>query len=87
MQAMTVTVNPQKRPPVPPSVSAKRRFLEEQRLDTLGQRQAECLRKDQFPGTNQDSRETEDGDEAEVSLRLVLANTSPGNGMSMETHP
>lgn len=41
MLAMTVTVNPQNRPPVPPSVSAKRRFLEKQRLDPPGPRQAE----------------------------------------------
>ncbi len=58
---------------MPPSVNAKRRFLE-RRSQRERERERERAsgrqrsRKDDFPGTDQDGAEAEDGDEAEVAL-------------------
>lgn len=62
-QAMTATVNPQKSPPVPPSVSAKSRFLHQRHVSRLRtyavwkMARDLCARKQELPCTNEDGAE------------------------------
>ena len=67
------TVKPQKRPPVPPSVTANSRFLSHlvSGLSLSSGVHGAGVRKEKLPCTDEDGAEAEDRDEAEITLADV----------------